>query len=194
MPGVIRTRVGYAGGDTPNPTYHDLGGHTESLQVDYDPERVSFAELLAVFWELHDPAHQSWSVQYQNVLFFHDEEQRRQALAAKERLEAAGTPVRTRIEPLQAFHVAEDYHQKYYLRLNRNLARELMHAYPDPEAFRESTAAARLNGYLGGHGDLDQLRAELDGLGLAPDTAQGLWRTVARRVGEPAASCPVPGS
>jgi peptide-methionine (S)-S-oxide reductase len=123
--GVTATEVGYAGGRTDDPTYEDVcshtTGHAEVVQVTYDPERVSYDELLDVFWGKHDPTQmnrQGWDVgdQYRSVIFFHDEEQREAAERSKAALDASGRyrkPVVTKIEPAPAFHPAEDYHQRY---------------------------------------------------------------------------------
>lgn len=165
---MIRTRVGYAGGTTPAPTYASLGDHTESIQIDFDPEVITFEELLAIFWESHEPTIESRSQQYRNVLFFHSEQQ---LLAAEASSTAIGTeigePVATPIEELQAFHRAEDYHQKYRLRHSGIVYEELAACFQSEGEFVDSTAAARLNGYVGGHGRLEQFESERDLFGLS---------------------------
>jgi peptide-methionine (S)-S-oxide reductase len=184
LEGVIRTRAGYAGGAKLNPTYHDLGDHSESLQVDFDPKRISFQELLELFWRAHDPTHRSLWTQYKTVLFFADPEQERAAVASRDRLEAVlGRPVRTEILPLAGtvFYQAEDYHQKYRLRHVRDLMDEFHAMYPAEADFIRSTAAARINGYLDGQGGMTQLERELDSLGLSAATAAGLREYVAKR-------------
>lgn len=172
--------MGYAGGRLDNPTYHRLGDHTETLQIDYDPERIGYADLLAIFWEAHDPTARSGSTQYRPVVFYADATQRRLAEASRERLAARlGRAVQTEIRPLERFYAAEGYHQKYYLRQRREFLEALRRIYPDDEALMNSTAAARLNGYLGRHGTLAALAGEIDALGL--DAA--LRRELARIVG-----------
>ncbi len=84
----MRTRVGYAGGTSNNPTYFNLDGHSESIQVDYDPIRISYDELMEVFWDSHDPTVQSRIVQYMSLIFYHNQEQEGLALASKEREKA----------------------------------------------------------------------------------------------------------
>ena len=151
MPGVVRTRVGYAGGTKQDPTYRSLGDHTESIQVDFDPAKVTYERLLEVFWQGHDPAHAAYSAQYKAVVFFHDAEQRRLAEESRDRMaKALGAKVATEILPAGPFTAAEDYHQKYRLRGTRDLMAEFRAMYPDEVHFRESTAAARVNGYLDG--------------------------------------------
>ena len=180
MPGVIRTRVGYAGGTTENPTYYTLGDHSETVQIDYDPAVISYAELLDVFWSAHNPRSPSFSRQYRSAIFFHDDQQRRLAEESKKRLQKDGR-VFTDIEPLSEFYMAEDYHQKYYLRSVEALMRELRARYPEERGFVDSTVAARLNAYVGGFGSLEQLEQELESFGLSEQAEQFIRERVSRR-------------
>jgi peptide-methionine (S)-S-oxide reductase len=121
--GVTGTRVGYSGGALENPTYEDVcshtTGHAEVVEVAYDPEQVSYDQLLDVFWGKHDPTQlnrQGWDIgdQYRSVVFFHDEEQQEAALRSKAEEQARySKPIVTVIEPAQTFYEAEDYHQQY---------------------------------------------------------------------------------
>jgi peptide-methionine (S)-S-oxide reductase len=156
---VIRTRVGYAGGTKDNPTYHNLGNHTETIQIDYDPEKISYEKLLEVFWDSHHPTSKPWSRQYMSIIFYHDEEQRRLALESKESEEVRlGSKIFTEIIPFSNFYLAEDYHQKYYLQGVKELKRDFRAVYADTADFVNSTAAARVNGYVGGYGSVEMLR------------------------------------
>ena len=122
--GVIATRVGYAGGDHPNPTYQDVcggeTGHAEVVQLDFDPDTVSYDTLLEVYWDIHDPTtlnRQGPDVgtQYRSVIFFHNPEQEaaaRASLAAQN--ESGKHSGSIAIEPASSFHMAEDYHQQYF--------------------------------------------------------------------------------
>jgi len=124
--GVTSTLVGYSGGHTENPTYKDVTrgntGHAEAVQLEFDPSVVSYSELLDVFWGMHDPTtpnRQGPDVgsNYRSMIFYHNEEQQKEALASKDRLEKSGkyrSPVVTEIVPAQPFYKAEDYHQKYF--------------------------------------------------------------------------------
>jgi methionine-S-sulfoxide reductase len=165
---VIRTRVGYSGGTKKNPTYHDLGDHSETIQIDFDPSLVSYEHLLDVFWKAHDATSRSWSRQYRAALFFHNEEQKRLALESRDR-EAAriNGKIRTEILPAFEFYLAEDYHQKYYLRQDFVLGNEFRMMFPSEKDLVNSTAAARVNGYIGGYGNRATLKEELDQLGLS---------------------------
>jgi len=124
-PGVTSTRVGYTGGATANPTYEqvcsDRTGHAEAVEVTYDPTRVSYDDLLRVFWENHDPTQRNRQgpdigAQYRSAIFYHDEEQQAAARTSKERLERSGAhrrPIVTELTPAPEFYPAEDYHQQY---------------------------------------------------------------------------------
>ena len=159
--------MGYAGGRKDAPTYSRIGDHTETVQVDFDPGRISFEQLLAIFWESHRPDRQSFSRQYRNVILFHDDGQRLAAEASKTAVELkTGKPVKTDIAPLGTFTPAEDYHQKYLLK-RHPLKQEITRIYPRHEDLVDSTAAARLNGYAGKNGSREQLARELDTLGLS---------------------------
>ena len=123
--GVTSTRVGYSGGTMKNPTYNDVctdrTGHAEVVEVEYDPAKVSYEELLNVFWSIHDPTtlnRQGPDVgtQYRSVIFFHSPEQQAIAKASKEKLQHSGRfkrPIATEITPASEFYMAEEYHQQY---------------------------------------------------------------------------------
>lgn len=125
MDGVVDTTVGYEGGTLDNPTYQDVcsdrTGHAEVVQIEFDPAKLSFAQLLDQFWKLHDPTQlnrQGPDVgsQYRSVVFYHSPEQEATAKAAVAKLEASGKyarPIVTQIVPATTFYPAEDYHQRY---------------------------------------------------------------------------------
>jgi peptide-methionine (S)-S-oxide reductase len=165
---VVRTRVGYAGGTTIHPTYRSLGDHTETVEVDFDPGLISYQQLLDVFWKGHDPASKPWSRQYKAVIFFHDETQRRLALESREKEERLlKKKVYTEILPFTGFTLAEDYHQKYLLRQETDIFGSFERVYPLERDFVNSTAAARINGYLGGYGTVEELKKEIGDYGLS---------------------------
>ncbi|OPL14715.1 MAG: methionine sulfoxide reductase [Firmicutes bacterium ML8_F2] len=168
MNGIYHTLVGYAGGTKDNPSYYALGDHTETLQIEYDPSLISFKEILQVFWDSHNPVSRSGSRQYAAIIFYHNEEQKEAALESRTVLEQQlQKTIYTEVLPYSRFFPAEDYHQKYYLQGNRELTAEMRSYYPDFKDFIRSTAAARLNGYLGGFGNAALLDAEIDQLGLS---------------------------
>jgi peptide-methionine (S)-S-oxide reductase len=184
--------VGYSGGTKKHPTYRSLGDHTETVEVDYDPTQISYGELLKVFWASHHPGSAAWSRQYMNAIFYHNDEQKRLAEESKARVAAqTGRPVQTAILPATEFTLAEDYHQKYYLRQAGEIFRELSHYYPDSKDLVNSRAAARLNGYVAGYGSPAQLQEELPDLGLSPTAGQQLLASLASKPGL-SQGCPVP--
>jgi peptide-methionine (S)-S-oxide reductase len=125
VPGVLDTMVGYTGGHLANPTYRDVctgtTGHAEAVQVQFDPQQVSYERLLEIFWELHDPTTPNRQgpdvgTQYRSAVFFHSPEQESAARASRERIERGGqleAPIVTEIVRASAFYRAEEYHQRY---------------------------------------------------------------------------------
>jgi len=180
MPGVIRTRVGYAGGTSQNPTYHNLADHSETIQMDYDPEKLSYQYLLNVFWESQSPpTYPPISRQYMSIIFYHDETQQRLAEdSLRKQEEKLGKKLYVEILPDNTFYPAEDYHQKYRLRSTKLIKDELLAVY-DEQGFVNSTAAARINGYLGGYGTRQQYEHEAGSFGLSDAARKELDQLVA---------------
>jgi len=126
VPGVVDTAVGYEGGTLPNPTYEDVcshtTGHAEVVQVEFDPDEVSYDQLLDLFWEVHDPTQvnrQGADVgsNYRSVIFFHSPEQQEKALESKTRAQARfDRSIATEISPASDFWRAEEYHQQYLVK------------------------------------------------------------------------------
>jgi peptide-methionine (S)-S-oxide reductase len=126
LEGVISVASGYEGGGIGNPTYKEvcsgLTGHAEVIQITYDPSKISYKDLLEVFWQVHDPTTKDRQgndagTQYRSVIFYHNEEQKNLAEKYKKELDASGAwdkPVVTEISPSTKFYKAEDYHQNYY--------------------------------------------------------------------------------
>lgn len=126
LDGVISAESGYTGGQTENPDYNTVStgqtGHAEALQIVYDPAKITFDELLEVFWQTHDPTtlnRQGADVgtQYRSGIFYHNDEQKQKAEKYKEELNKSGAfnhPIVTEITPFSKFYVAENYHQQYY--------------------------------------------------------------------------------
>jgi len=124
--GVRSTMVGYTGGHLSNPTYEDVctnrTGHAEAVQVDYDPDEISYEELLGVFWNNHDPTTPNRQgpdvgIQYRSAIFYHTPEQRETAEESKAGLSESGrhkNRIVTEIVPAGAFYKAEEYHQRYF--------------------------------------------------------------------------------
>jgi methionine-S-sulfoxide reductase len=157
--GIVRTRVGYAGGNKDNPTYQNIGDHTETILVEFNPGILSYAELLELFWDNHHYRYGKMGKnQYASRIFFTGEAQKSQAEESKTDKESAGE-VATEIQKLN-FTVAEDYHQKYRLRHSKMMEN---FSEMNPAAFRDSPSAAKLNAYAAGHLNLDDIeRFNLD--------------------------------
>ena len=124
-PGVISVTSGYTGGDTDDPTYREVcegdTGHAEAVRIEYDPSTTSYAELLDIFWRSIDPTDENGQFadrgdQYRSAIFYHSDEQKREAEASRDAINASGrfkNPVATHIEPARVFYPAEAYHQQY---------------------------------------------------------------------------------
>ena len=181
---MVRTRVGYCGGKQKSPTYRSIGDHSESIQVEYDPTKVSYEQLLAVFWADHDPTYRSSSRQYQAFVFVKGDAQARVAQASladvasrdkgacrpRSSSSTRSGPPRTTTRSTRSATTAL-------------LMAELHAMYPDETAFRESTAAARINGWLGGSGTLASFRAISKDLGLSDRARAHLETLVVDRGG-----------
>ena len=130
--GVREAPVGYAGGTTPNPTYQQVcsgqTGHAEVVQVEFDPNKVTYEELLEVFWTIHDPTTLNRQgpdigTQYRSAIYFHSPEQEVSVKAAILEIEKSGKyndPIITEVAPIDKFYLGEDYHQKYFEKQGRH--------------------------------------------------------------------------
>lgn len=154
LKGVSRVVSGYAGGDTPNPTYQQVcsgaTGHAEVVQIEYDPDVVSYRDLLEIFFTIHDPTtlnRQGADIgtQYRSAIFYHDEAQRRAAEEIIDEMQSEGVfadPIVTEVSPLDTFYPAEDYHQDYYAN-NPNQAYCQVVVAPKLAKFRKKFAEMR---------------------------------------------------
>ena len=164
LPGVIRTRVGYAGGTSNNPTYRQMGDHTEMVQLDFDPGIIPYKQLVELFWSSHNPVNINdyKGRQYQSLLFYADGQQRdiiRQVL--NDLGERGESEPDTEIVPNKPFYVAEDKHQKYYLKRHPSAIEKLGALYPSHGELVGSTLAARLNGLAKGYTNLERILNEM---------------------------------
>ncbi len=159
-----------------DPTYHQIGDHAETLEIDFDPTQISYDELLEIFWTSHSPTRQVWKRQYMSAIFTHGGTQHDKALATRDAAREKLGEVHTEIAPAGPFYLAEDYHQKYMLSRAGNLRFELEAIYPRIEDLVKSTAAARINGFVAGHGQLDDLHAEINDYGLSADSTRLLLK------------------
>ncbi len=177
---MLRTRAGYVGGQKENPTYYDLGNHTEVISIDYDPAVLTYSDLLKIFWAAHRCDQLNRSRQYMNAVFYHNDvqkkwaEESRAAAAKAQGVQAEG--VETSILPVGQFTYAEAYHQKYYLTRYPGIRGVLTRAYPGAKALADSAVATRLNAYLGSgmNRDWTEFVKELPEYGLPVDLEKAL--------------------
>ncbi|XP_059489459.1 peptide methionine sulfoxide reductase isoform X2 [Neocloeon triangulifer] len=180
--GVLRTRVGYTGGTKVNPTYRSLGDHTEAIDIDFDPNQVSYDKLLEVFWASHNPTSAS-SKQYSSFIYYHDDEQKAKATATLKAEEAKSKKtVLTKIIPATQFYDAEDYHQKYRLQQHHELTKLL--GLKTTEDLVSSHIAARLNGYVVGRASVKQFDTEVAELGIDENLAKEIRKLIQRHEGQ----------
>jgi len=166
--GVLRTKVGFSGGSTPSPTYRTIGDHTETVEIEFDPTKISYAELLQLFWQNHDPT-SSCSRQYMSAIFYHGEQQKKLAERTFKK-ESESRKVETVIAPAREFYNAEDYHQKYMLQKHPELMEFLN--FKRGLEFIDSVVASRLNGYIAGYGTKADFELEKESLNLPEDAVE----------------------
>ena len=168
---MIATRVGFAGGTRQQPVYATPGDHRETVEVDYDPGRISYAQLLDAFWRSHPATVGGGPPRTREAVLFTDESQRRAAVASRRAVaRAAGEPVVDEVIPERRFWAAPSMHQKANLqRMAPELVRDLARRYGSLDTFLASPAAAWLNAYAGGFGGEQALRAASAELGIPVD-------------------------
>lgn len=199
LPGVVRTKVGYAGGSTMNPTYKEMGDHTETVQIEFDDLILPYEEIVRLFWDQHNPSNINCynGRQYQSLLFHHDAEQKAVIDAELERRqrEGLGRPD-TEILPYADFHPAEERHQKYYVKRYPNAVAALENlsgsgsesgdgrsdgrgdGHGDDAAWTDTTIAARLNGIAKGYSSMERLKSELASWPMSGTERDVLMRTL----------------
>ncbi|ADQ14588.1 peptide-methionine (R)-S-oxide reductase MsrB [Halanaerobium hydrogeniformans] len=174
LEGVVRTRVGYAGGTTENPSYKAIGDHTETIEIDYDPEVISYRELLEIFFKSHNPFQRSYSKQYASLILFHNEVQKNMALEVKAELNAErSAEIKTNIKKLDEFYLAEDYHQKFRLQQSSKFKNHYL-TKMSMEEFINSPAVTKANGYISGNGLKDNIIKNIGELGLSEQLQEEL--------------------
>jgi len=185
---VVRTKVGYAGGSKPSPTYHSLGDHTETVEVEYDPAKTDYDKLLKMFWKNHDPTSRC-SRQYMSAIFYHSPEQQQMAEASQQVAAAQHRrPITTRIMPATHFYDAENYHQKYLLQQHQALTH---HLPLTPTTLTGSHVLARVNGYLGGYGRVSDFEEECGSWGLDEEGLDYIRDAMAGKKNGGGAYCPI---
>ena len=117
LPGVIETEVGYTGGTSNDPTYHNIGDHTEAVKIEFDPHQITYDDILEKFWDIHDPTAE-YEPQFRSIIFYFDETQRAIAEQSKELVQTKyNDPIQTDIIPAGKFYPAEEYNQHHMAKL-----------------------------------------------------------------------------
>jgi len=150
-----------------------MGDHTESIQIDFDPSKTTYENLLEIFWNSHNPCSDAGCRQYMSAIWYHNRAQKKAIKISKKALEKnRDKKVATVIHSLRPFTLAEDYHQKYYLRSHELLVTAL--GCEDENAFVNSFGATRINAYVAGKGEMQQLLAEIDEFGITEEAKEYL--------------------
>ncbi|QKS71611.1 peptide-methionine (S)-S-oxide reductase [Paenalkalicoccus suaedae] len=172
----MRTRVGYAGGNAENPTYKEMGDHSETLQIDIDPSIITGEEVLDLFWDLHSGKQHGYrDRQYRSVLLYENNRQKEIAIERMKKWEKKkGHLIETEIAPLTSFTLAEDYHQKYRLKRYKKVTLSLLECFKTHEAFNHAMLTARLNGLASGVGTKAGIIKELKQSVHMPDQQEQL--------------------
>ncbi|WP_438448668.1 peptide-methionine (S)-S-oxide reductase MsrA [Gorillibacterium sp. sgz5001074] len=186
LPGTVRTRTGYAGGSTAHPTYRDMGDHSETVEVVYDPSLLPLERILEVFWTGHNPdnINDYKGRQYRSLVLYHSAEQLEVIREVLELRDREGRPrPETEISLIQSFYPAEERHQKYYLKRYPDAVKQLSEllSASEPEALTDSTLAARLNGLAKGYTNLERILKEIRTWEIGPEQ-QELWIERLRRI------------
>lgn len=166
--GVLRTRVGYSGGDLTTPSYNDLGNHIEVFEVDYDPDVISYEQLVELYFVFYDATMRPLSLRVKPVIYYRTEEEFNIAKMIKQSVEAASSEgIFAVIEPFDIFYLAESKHQLSYLKQESSLYDEITQIYLDEDQLLLSLLASKLNGFIPGYGDPRHLALILEGSGLS---------------------------
>ncbi len=177
---MISTRVGYAGGTTEKPTYKQMGDHTETLEIDFDPSIISFTDILDVFWRIHNPNRGNYrGRQYLSLLLYHNVDQKRTINEKKAELEKdSPEEIRTEIAAYNGFTLAEERHQKYFLKRYPNAIEQMSELFPNKDEFLQATITARLNGFVKGYCRMSDLREEISNWPIDEDSKRILFTSL----------------
>ncbi|MCR8630242.1 peptide-methionine (S)-S-oxide reductase MsrA [Paenibacillus radicis (ex Xue et al. 2023)] len=164
LTGIIRTRVGFAGGTKANPTYRQLGDHSETVEMDFDSGIIRLETILNMFWSSHNPININdyKGRQYRSLVLFRDQEQHRviQDVMRNSVEQGNGMPD-TEVAPYTSFYPAKERHQKYYLKRYPDAIDKLKALFPSDEALTNATLAARLNGLAKGYTNMEKIINEI---------------------------------
>lgn len=159
----MRTRVGYAGGSTPEPTHKQMGDHTETVQVDFNPDIVSYSDILYHFWHNHNPNRKKYrDREYISLVLYHDEQQKKVAWQTKRQLEEVRKEkMQTEISPYKRFTQAIERQQKWHIKRIPQAEEVLKSIYSSEKQFIDSVLVARLNSLAKGYGSIESVHQEI---------------------------------
>lgn len=181
--GIIRTRVGYAGGTQAHPTYRQLGDHTETVEMDYDDRILSLENILDVFWSNHNPLNINdyKGRQYQSLVLYRSQTQLNaiQHVMKLREEQGKGMPG-SEISAFDRFYLAEDRHQKYYLKRYPHAIEELSSLFPSPQELTNATLAARLNGVAKGYANSHIIQEEISTWPISEEEKENMLRLIKR--------------
>lgn len=160
LPGIIKTRVGYAGGKEGQPTSKNTLDFTEALQIKYDPKLLSLDEILSQFFDQHNTTRAPYSIKYRSVLFYQNAEQKEKMSQKVEEMKQKYGVIYTAVEPLEQFYEEVTRHQKYYLQRWKPVYQKWCQLNFGEELLVDSTLAARLNGLSRGVGTIEEIQRE----------------------------------
>ena len=179
LPGVVKTRVGYAGGKEGQPTSKNTLDFTEVLQIQYDPELLSLDQILTQFFDQHNTTRAPYSIKYRSVLFYQNEEQKEKLSQKVKEMQRKNGVIYTAVEPLEQFYEEVTRHQKYYFQRWKTVYQKWCELYRWEDSLVESTLAARLNGLSRGCGTLEEIQREFQDPSLEP-----LWFVIREELKE----------
>ena len=179
LPGVVKTRVGYAGGKEGQPTSKNTLDFTEVLQIQYDPELLSLDQILTQFFDQHNTTRAPYSIKYRSVLFYQNEEQKEKLSQKVKEMQRKNGVIYTAVEPLEQFYEEVTRHQKYYFQRWKPVYQKWCELYSWEDSLVESTLAARLNGLSRGYGTLEEIQREFQDPSLEP-----LWFVIREELKE----------
>ena len=181
--GVLRTRVGYAGGDSTTPSYDDLGNHIEVFEVDYDPDLLSYEDMVHLYFQFYDATARPFSQRVTPVIYYRNAAEQVIAEDVKLSIENSSEKgIFTVIRPLEVFYLAEEKHQLSYLKQESSLYKEIREIFIEDDALLLSILASKLNGFIAGYGSETDLTYVLKGSGLSDASLDRLKTILSNRV------------
>lgn len=184
LDGVLRTRVGYSGGRSTNPTYKSSDQHTEVVEIDYDPTQISYEDLVEIFFAKHNETLKPYDVRVKSLIFYRNDEQKRVAERILERIRSEAPEdeyVYTELKSFEVLYLAEDEHQNRSLKLEPSIYNEIKQMYETEENILNSILAAKLNGYIYGYGSPEGALELLEKSGLSEPSRLRLLEVIENR-------------